>query len=221
MKKAADFLLNFSQDGHSAPWSPMERWENQDGYSPATIASEIAGLVCAATIARANGDATSAQRYLRTADTWRAHVKGWTVTTNGPYSAQPYFLRLTKDGHPNRGTTYATGDGGPSNADQRSVVDPSFLELVRLGVFGADDPDIRSSLTVIDRQLSYDTARGRFWHRASFDGYGESGTGAPWNFGNPDDSFVTHGRGWPLLNGERGEYDLAAGYAARGEGSNS
>ena len=211
VKKAADFLLNFRQDGHSAPWTPMERWENQDGYSPATMASEIAGLVCAATIARANGDPVSAQRYLDTADTWRAHVKGWTVTTNGPLSSQPYFLRLTKDGHPNKGTTYATGDGGPSNADQRSVVDPSFLELVRLGVFGADDPDIRSSLTVVDRQLSYDTERGRFWHRASFDGYGESGTGAPWNFGNPDDSFVTHGRGWPLLNGERGEYDLAGG----------
>ena len=23
---------------------------------------------------------------------------------------------------------------------------------------------------------------------------------------------MTHGRGWPLLNGERGEYDLAAGH---------
>jgi glucoamylase len=211
VKKAADFLLNFSEDGHSAPWSPMERWENQDGYSPATMASEIAGLVCAASIARANGDAASAQRYLTTADRWRSHVKDWTVTSTGPYSSQPYFLRLTKDGHPNQGTTYAIGDSGPSNADQRSVVDPSFLELVRLGVFGADDPDIRNSLTVVDRQLSYDTERGRFWHRASFDGYGETGTGAPWTFGNPDDSFLTHGRGWPLLNGERGEYDLAAG----------
>jgi glucoamylase len=214
VRAAANFIVGFSEDGHSAPWSPMERWENQDGYSPATIASEVAGLVCAASIARANGDTASAQRYLRTADAWQAHVKDWTVTSTGPYSAKPYFLRLTKDGHPDRGTTYATGDGGPSNADQRSVVDPSFLELVRLGVLSAHDPDIRNSLTVIDRQLSYDTARGRFWHRASFDGYGETGTGAPWNFGNPDDSFVTHGRGWPLLNGERGEYDLAAGSPA-------
>ena len=35
-----------------------------------------------------------------TADTWRAHLKGWTATSNGPYSSKPYFLRLTKDGKP-------------------------------------------------------------------------------------------------------------------------
>ena len=72
------------------------------GYSPATIASEIAGLVCAATIAQRNGDDASAQRYLATADDWQSKVKAWTVTTTGPYSSRPYFLRLTKDGNPER-----------------------------------------------------------------------------------------------------------------------
>lgn len=211
VKAAADFLIGFTQDGNAAPWSPQERWENQSGYSPATIASEIAGLVCAAVIARANGDAESAQGYLNTADAWRAHLKAWTVTSTGPYSNQPYFLRLTKDGRPNLGTTYSIGDSGPSAADQRSVVDPSFLELVRLGVLTAKDREIRNSLRVVDQQLSYVTARGRFWHRASFDGYGETLTGDPWILGAPADTFVTRGRGWPLLNGERGEYDLAAG----------
>jgi glucoamylase len=148
---------------------------------------------------------------LATADDWRAHVKAWTVTTNGPYSSKPYFLRLTKDGNPNAGTTYSIGDSGPSKADQRTVVDPSFLELVRLGIFPAGDPDIRNTLKVVDKQLSYHTARGTFWHRASFDGYGETDTGQPWILGSDPDSFVTHGRGWPLLNGERGEYDIAAG----------
>ncbi|MDQ1744897.1 MAG: glucoamylase [Pseudonocardiales bacterium] len=211
VKSAADFLIGFSQDGNAAPWSPQDRWENQSGYSPATIASEIAGLVCAATIARANGDATSATRYLHTADAWHAHLKGWTVTSTGPYSNKPYFLRLTKDGKPDLGTTYSIGDSGPSAADQRSVVDPSFLELVRLGLLPASDPDIVNSVRVVDRQLSYDTARGRFWHRASFDGYGETPTGGPWILGAPADSFLTRGRGWPLLGGERGEYELAAG----------
>jgi glucoamylase len=120
-------------------------------------------------------------------------------------------LRVTKDGHPNRGTTYNIGDSGPSNVDQRKVVDPSFLELVRLGVFPASDATIRNSIKVVDEKLSYSTANGRFWHRASFDGYGEQNTGGPWLLGSPDDSGITHGRGWPLLNGERGEYDLAAG----------
>ena len=179
VKAAADFLVGFSQDGKSAPWSPQDRWENQDGYSPATIASEIAALVCAAKIARVNGDAASSKTYLTTADNWRAHLKGWTLTTNGPYSAKPYFLRLTKDGNPNAGTTYSIGDSGPGDADQRTVVDPSFLELVRLGVYPASDPDIRNTIAVVDKQLSYHTSRGTFWHRASFDGYGETDTGQP------------------------------------------
>src|SRR5690349_2798850 len=100
-------------------------------YWPTTIASEIAGLICAAVLARANGDASAAARYESTADVWQARVKDWTVTTTGPYSAGPYFLRLTKDGNPNAGTTYNIGDSGPSNVDQRRVVDPSFLDLVR------------------------------------------------------------------------------------------
>jgi glucoamylase len=211
VKAAADFLLGFQQDGHSAPYTPQERWENQSGYSPATISSEIAGLVCAAAIARANGDSASAHRYLNTADSWRSHLKAWTATSNGPYSPKPYFLRLTKDGHPNVGTTYSIGDSGPSNADQRSVVDPSFLELVRLGVLRSGDATIRNSIKVVDSKLSYDTARGTFWHRASFDGYGEQNDGGPWILGSAPDSHVTHGRGWPLLTGERGEYYLAAG----------
>ncbi len=214
VKRAADFIVSFQQDGHSAPWSPQERWENQDGYSPATIASEIAGLVCAASIAQHNGDAASAQRYLATADQWQAKVKGWTATSNGPYSSKPYFLRLTKDGMPNKGTTYSTGDGGPGAADQRTVVDPSFLELVRLGVLPATDPTVRNSITVVDQQLSYDTARGQFWHRASFDGYGEQADGQQWIFSDTTDNFLTHGRGWPLLSGERGEYEIADGQPA-------
>ncbi|MEP6952668.1 MAG: glycoside hydrolase family 15 protein, partial [Solirubrobacteraceae bacterium] len=42
VESAANFLIGFQQDEHTAPWSPQDRWENQSGYSPATIASEIA-----------------------------------------------------------------------------------------------------------------------------------------------------------------------------------
>jgi len=213
VKRAADFLVSYKdpETGNAAPWSPMERWENQSGYSPATIASEIAGLVCAAEIAKANGDAGSAARYLATADAWQAKVKAWTVTTTGPYSDKPYFLRLTKDGKPDVGTTYGTGDGGPSAADQRTVVDPSFLDLVRLGVLPADDPDITTSMKVVDDQLGVQTDRGFFWHRTAFDGYGEFRDGSGWDFDQEPDSRTTIGRAWPLLNGERGETLIAGG----------
>ncbi|MEU4216453.1 glycoside hydrolase family 15 protein [Actinoplanes sp. NPDC026623] len=207
VRRAADFLVGYP----GAPFTPQERWENQSGYSPNTIATAIAGLVCAASIARSQGDASSARRYLETADSWRARVKSWTVTTTGPYSAEPYFLRLTKDGDPDAGTTYDIGDGGPVGVDQRRVVDPSFLDLVRLGVLPPTDADVVNTLAVIDARLGVATPRGFFWHRASFDGFGEQLDGSQWEFNEPGGSLVSRGRAWPLLSGERGEYEIAAG----------
>jgi glucoamylase len=209
IKPAADFLVNFvSSDRHHAPYTPQERWEEQCGYSPSSIASEIAGLVCAADIAQANGDVASTQLYLRTADCWQSQVEKWTVTQNGPYGRLPYYLRLTKDGNPSAGTAYDLGNGGP-RIDQRAVADAGFLELVRLGIKPAYDLVIINSLRVIDAQADPTTPHGLFWHRYTHDGYGEMSTGAPWAL-TQSATCMTHGRLWPILTGERGEYDLAA-----------
>jgi glucoamylase len=215
VKRAADFIVNFDDgQGHTAPYTPQERWENQSGYSPATIAAEIAGLVCAADIASHNGDSASASRYLATADLWQSKLNSWTLTTNGPYSSQPYYLRLTKDGNPDAGTTYSIGDSGPAAIDQRRVVDPSFLEMVRLGVKRPADPNILNTIKVVDGQLSTVTPNGRFWHRYNGDGYGEQRNGGPWEINQPPGSQTTIGRVWPIFAGERGEYELAAGHGA-------
>ena len=138
------------------------------------------------------------------ADDWQRQIEGWTRTTNGPLSSEPYYLRLTTDGKADAGTTYTIGDGGPT-IDQRRVVDPSFLELVRLGVKPANDAAIRSTLPVVDRELGVQTPRGEFWHRYNHDGYGETPDGGPF----PGEG--NRGRLWPLFAGERGEYELAAG----------
>jgi glucoamylase len=204
IKLAADYVV-----AHG-PQTDQDRWENNGGYVPGSIASEIAALVCAADVAQRKGDAADAKTYRDTADAWQRQVQGWTATTNGPYSPKPYYLRLTKDGMPDQGTTYNLGDGGPSNTDQRKVVDPSFLELVRLGVKPANDPVIANSLNVVDQQLRVDTPNGTFWHRYSFDGYGETRTGEPWRV-TDDDSNLTLGRAWPIFAGERGEYELLRG----------
>jgi glucoamylase len=207
IKSAADYIVA------NGPKTPQDRWENQDGWSPGTIAAEIAGLVSAADLARKAGADDDAARYEATADDWQSHVESWTATTNGPYSADPYYLRLTKDANPNDGSTYSIGDSGPSAADERTVVDTSFLELVRLGVKRPDDPTIRNSIAVADDRLAVDTPNGRFWHRFDFDGYGEQRDGAPWD-SFPPDSQATLGRAWPIFAGERGEYELAAGSSA-------
>jgi glucoamylase len=204
IKRAADYIVA------NGPFTRQERWENQSGYSPGTIAAEIAGLVCAADIARRNGDAASATRYEATADDWQAKVDSWTVTQNGPYDPKPYYLRLTKDGNPNADTAYSLGDGGPAAMDQRAVVDPSFLELVRLGVVGPRHTPILNSLRVVDQQLRTRTPNGHFWHRYNFDGYGEYRDGRPWDVSDPGTG-ETVGRIWPIFAGERAEYELLVG----------
>jgi glucoamylase len=212
VKRAANFIADFvdPESGRAAPYTTQERWENQSGYSPNSIAAQINGLVCAAHMARLNNDPASARRWLDLADTWRSKLKGWTVTHNGPLSDEPYFLRLTKDGDPEAGTTYSIGDGGPSAIDQRRVVDASFLDLVRFGILRPHDPAVRSSLPVIDRVLRVRTPNGTYWHRFTSDGYGETRRGGEWRITDPD-TFLTLGRAWPLLAGERGEYAVTAG----------
>jgi glucoamylase len=215
VKPAADYVVA------NGPFTPQERWENQSGYSPGTMAAEIAGLICAADIARENGDEETAELYEATADQWQTDVEDLTVTTNGPYEPKPYYLRLTKDGDPNSATTtYSVGDGGPSAIDQREVVDTTFLELVRLGVKPADDPVIRNSIAVVDDQLAVDTPNGTFWHRFNEDGYGETLDGGPWRLLPADTppEERTYGRIWPIFAGERGEYELLAGDASSARG---
>ena len=213
--KAARFLIDFrdADTGLRAPYSPQERWENQSGYSPNSIAAQIAGLVSAADIARRNGHPDQARAWLTTADSWAAQVKDWTVTTNGPLSSSPYFLRLTKNGQPNTASPYQLGDGGPTSIDQRKVVDPSFLALPLMGILPASDRDVVSTLPVIDRELRIRTPNGPFWHRFSYDGYGETRTGGEWTI-TDSGTFTTLGRGWPILTAERGEYEVAAGRSA-------
>jgi glucoamylase len=213
IKRAADFIAA------NGPVTPQERWENQSGYSPATIAAEIAGLICAADIVRKHGDADSAKKYEQTADDWQSKVDGWTATQNGPYSPKPYYLRLTKDGAPNAGTPYDIGDSGPTRVDQRKVVDPSFLELVRLGVKPAGDPVIGNTVDVVNQVLASGDPSGKsFWHRFTFDGYGEKKDGTRWDIGfptNPTEDWsknTTIGRNWPIFGGERGEYELTLGH---------
>ena len=62
--------------------------------------------------------------------------------------------------------------------------------------------------------LKADTPHGPIWHRFTFDGYGETRAGADWTI-FPTAANQTLGRVWPLLTGERGEYELLAGRSAK------
>ncbi len=200
LKKSAEFIVA------NGPATPQERWEEEGGYSPSTIAAEIAGLVTAADIARANGDTDAAEKYLSTADEWQRKVEEWTFTTTGPHGDGRYYERIDDDGNPNNGHELCINNGGGCH-DERAIVDAGFLELVRLGVKPADDPEILASLPEVDDRLRVETPNGPGWYRYNHDGYGETADGGPYEGQGV-------GRLWPLLTGERGEYELAAGRGA-------
>jgi glucan 1,4-alpha-glucosidase len=190
---------------HGPSFGP-ERWEEQSGFSPSTIAAEIAGLLAAADIADRHRDVASAAIFRGTADEFQRSIKRWTVTTNGPLEPRPYFIRLSKNGDPNADTVYNVGNGGP-DLDQRRVIDAGFLELVRLGMFPAADDDVVRSLEVVDATIRRSTDRGDGFFRYNGDGYGDGlADGHPWA---PTDK--GNGHLWPLLAGERGEYELDTG----------
>jgi glucoamylase len=220
IRPAADFLVSHG------PSFGVERWEEQSGYSPSTIAAEIAGLTAAAAIATTHGDTARARLYQATADDFQRTIKTWTVTTTGPYAPR-YFIRVSKTGDPNAAISYGLGNGGPT-LDQRTVVDGGFQELVRLGELPISDPDVQASLAVVDQHISKSTPSGTGYYRygnsaalGSADGYGDcyqpsqdscKVVGAPWP---PTDTGTGHL--WPNLSGERAESDLSAGNAGGAE----
>ena len=221
VRAAADFLVaNGPSDG-------AERWEEQTGYSPSTIAAEIAGLTAAAVIAADHHDQARARLYQATADQFQRSIKSWAVTTTGPDGLR-YFIRLSKTGDPNAAISYNLGNGGPT-VDQRAVIDGGFQELVRLGELPVSDPDVQASLGVLDKQISVSTPSGTGYYRygtsaadGSADGYGDcyqpsqtscSTPGAPWP---PTDTGTGHL--WPVLSGERAESDIAAGESSAAAG---
>ncbi len=217
IRPAADFLVAMG------PSFGSERWEEQSGYSPSTIAAEIAGLTAASVIAADHGDTARSQLYQATADDFQRTIKTWDVTTTGPDGPR-YFIRLSKAGDPNAAIIYSLGNGGPM-VDQRAVIDGGFQELVRLGELPASDSDIQASLGVLDKQIAVSTPSGTGYYRygtsaaaGSADGYGDcyqpsqtscSTPGQPW-----PTTDVGTGHLWPVLSGERAESDLATGNRA-------
>jgi glucoamylase len=188
------------------PGTEQERWEEVGGYSPSTMAAEIAGLVCAAEIARKNGANDEADRYLRTADEWAGNIEKWLVTTSGHLGGgdgRGYYIRIEGNMNPNDGDQLDVHNGGGA-WDERDIVDAGFLEFVRLGIRPADDATIAHSLEIIDSTIRVETPNGPSFHRYNHDGYGDSFFGGPWQGEGI-------GRLWPIFTGERGEYEIARG----------
>ncbi|MFN6527018.1 glycoside hydrolase family 15 protein [Nostoc sp. ChiSLP03a] len=208
--RAAGYLIR------NGPVTQQERWEENSGYSPSTLASNIAALICAAQFVRQRGDEATAKFIEEYADFLECHIEAWTVTTEGTLvpGIKRHYIRITPsdinnsqaDENPNQGTLFISSQppGEPAEFPAKEIVDGGFLQLVRYGIRKPDDPIIVDSVKVIDAVLKVDTPVGPCWHRYNHDGYGQQEDGSPYiGWGK--------GRAWPLLAGERGHYELAAG----------
>jgi glucoamylase len=194
------------------PVTSQDRWEENAGYSPSTLATVIAALVCAAELATEHGETAAANFIFAYADWLAAHIEEWMVTTQGELveGFPRHYIRINPtdpnapDPHPDPNTTMIQLANGGGLHPARNVVGGDFLQLVRFGIRDANDPIIRDSIEVIDRVIKYDLPQGPGWRRYNHDGYGQKDDGGAF-----DGTGV--GRCWPILTGERGHYELAAG----------
>ncbi|ELZ34423.1 glycosyl hydrolase [Halogeometricum pallidum JCM 14848] len=201
VKRSADYVAR------NGPPTAQERWEEEAGYSPSSIAAEIAGLSSAAAIAIGEGYDADALIWLALADDWTDSVESWTATETGTdrHEHTPYYVRVTRDGDPDAGHLRTLANSGPT-LDEREIIDGGFLELVRLGIKPADDDIIQNTVVEMDSTIRVDTPDGPAFYRYNGDGYGErerDEEGAPWSIESKG-----KGRLWPIFTGERGEFEL-------------
>ena len=208
VRKAAGFLAR------NGPVTQQDRWEEDAGYSPFTLAVEVAALLAAAEIADEVAQSAAAMYLRDTADAWNDNIERWTYAIGSDLARQigveGYYVRIAppetdcaasplqgfvpiKNRPPDRSMEAAT-----------HVISPDSLALVRFGLRAPDDPRIVNTIKVIDALLRVRLPQGPCWYRYNGDGYGEHEDGSPF-----DGTGI--GRAWPLLAGERAHYELAAG----------
>jgi glucoamylase len=187
IRKAAGFIISHG------PTSQQDRWEEVGGYIPATIAAEIAGLRAASFLL---DDEAPAQIALD----WQSKLEQWTMVTHGKWGSG-YYLRASRSGSPSlpEAITITIANGG-GNILASEMIDSSFLELVRLGVRDARDPRVLNTLQIYENPdnglIESDPVvpQAKIYRRYNGDTYGYGHVGGL----------------WPLLAGEKGNYDVAA-----------
>ena len=208
VEKAAGFILR------NGPVTQQDRWEEDPGYSPFTLAVEISALIVAAEFAQQQGMSDKAAYMRETADMWNASIERWVYVKDTGLAdrmdVDGYYVRIappdtSSAGSPLRGfVPIKNRPYGDNIKAAANIISTDFLALVRFGLRAPDDPHIINTLKVVDAMLRRQTPNGISWHRYNDDGYGEHQDGSAY-----DGTGI--GRLWPLLTGERAHYELHAG----------
>ncbi len=214
VRKAVSFILR------NGPVTQQDRWEEDAGYSPFTLAAEISALLAAADIADMLGHRDQAQTMRDAADAWNDNIERWVYANGGDLAAQlgveGYYVRIAPpdtDGAASPTQGFVPIKNKPPGQDgERAyhVISPDALALVRFGLRAPDDPRILNTLRAIDALLAVELPQGPCWYRYNGDGYGEHKDGSAF-----DGTGI--GRAWPLLAGERAHYCLAGGHKDQAE----
>jgi len=212
--RAAGFIAR------NGPVTQQDRWEEDAGFSPFTLAVEIAALLAAADIGDAIGKKAVAGYLREIADHWNDNIERWIYATNTDLARQigveGYYVRIAP---PETECAPSPVEGfvpiknrppGQDVAAATQLISPDALALVRFGLRAPDDPRILNTVKVIDALLRVKLPQGPCWYRYNGDGYGEHEDGSPF-----DGTGI--GRAWPLLAGERAHYELAAGHRQAAE----
>ena len=215
IQRAAAYLV------YHGPASQQDRWEENGGYSPFTLAAEISALLVAADLLELLTIEKGTPQYLRQiADSWNDSIERWCYVENTELAQEVgvggYYVRIAPT---NVGETETLNDdlilikNLPSGAETaaKNVISPDALALVRFGLRAANDQRMVNTVKVIDAKLKVTTPSGDSWYRYNNDGYGEHADGQPF-----DGTGI--GRLWPLMTGERAHYEIALGnmdYAAK------
>ncbi|HEV3207110.1 MAG TPA: glucan 1,4-alpha-glucosidase [Terriglobales bacterium] len=208
VSRAAGYILR------NGPVTQQDRWEEDAGYSPFTLAVEVSALLAAAGLAD-ELKLTGVAAHLRdTADCWNDNIERWTYASNTDltqrFGVDGYYVRIAppeSDCAPSPLSGFVPIKNRPPGQNQQRaeyLISPDSLALVRFGLRAPDDPRILNTIKVIDGLLKVDLPQGPCWYRYNGDGYGEHEDGSPF-----DGTGI--GRPWPLLSGERAHYELAAG----------
>ncbi|MEO1303774.1 MAG: glycoside hydrolase family 15 protein [Pseudomonadota bacterium] len=224
LKPAADFLVEGGRPNilwntefeASLGYTQQERWEEQEGYSPSTVAAVISALVVAADLAETFGASEDVATYLAAADLLEANLESWMFTTSGDLGDGEYFIRITGNQDPNDKVALGDNNGRPGLSEDK-IIDGGFLELVRYGVRAWDAPSIVDTLEELDEahednlRVRYEFENGHIgWRRYGNDGYGEDGErGTNYHEVDGGNTPGQRGRVWPFFSGERAHYEIA------------
>lgn len=214
VRKAVTFIIR------NGPVTQQDRWEEDAGFSPFTLAAEISALLAGAEIAELTGHPQQAQTMRDTADAWNDNIERWVYANDGDLARQlgisGYYVRIAPpdtDGASSPTYGFVPIKNKPPGEDcdrAYHIISPDALALVRFGLRAPDDPRIINTLRAIDALLAVELPQGPCWYRYNGDGYGEHKDGSAF-----DGTGI--GRAWPLLAGERAHYALAAGHRDEAE----